>query len=53
MKPGFSILVGLAGSGELGGEPFDRGTALLVPHAAGPLTLGGDVEAIRCRLPTP
>jgi hypothetical protein len=30
MKPGFSILVGLAGSGELGGEPFDRGTALLV-----------------------
>ena len=51
LDAGFSILVGLAGSGELGGEPFGRGTALLVPWAAGPLTLGGDVEAIRCRPP--
>jgi mannose-6-phosphate isomerase len=50
---GFSILVGLAGSGELGGEPFGRGTAILVPYAAGDLTLGGDVEAIRCRPPAP
>ncbi len=31
--------------------PFARGTALLVPHAAGPLTVSGDVEAIRCRPP--
>jgi mannose-6-phosphate isomerase len=51
LDPGFSILVGLAGSGELGGEPFGRGTALLVPFAAGSSTLGGDAEAIRCRPP--
>ena len=30
-----------------------RGTALLVPFDAGPLTLSGDVEAIRCRPPDP
>ena len=53
LDAGFSILVGLAGSGEVGGEPFGRGVALLVPCAAGPLTLGGDVEAIRCRPPAP
>lgn len=53
LDAGFSILVGLEGSGELGGEPFARGTALLVPYAAGTLTIGGDVEAIRCRPPAP
>jgi mannose-6-phosphate isomerase len=51
LDEGFSILVALSGEGELGGEPVGRGTALLVPHAAGPLTLTGDVEAIRCRPP--
>jgi mannose-6-phosphate isomerase len=53
LDAGFSILVGLAGDGELGGEPFGRGTVLLVPHGAGDLTLEGDVEAIRCRPPAP
>lgn len=53
LDAGFSIVVALAGSGELGGEPLGRGTALLVPWAAGPLTLDGDVEAIRCRPPAP
>jgi len=53
LDAGFSILVGLAGEGELGGQPFGRGTALLVPHAAGALKLGGDVQAIRCRPPAP
>jgi mannose-6-phosphate isomerase len=53
LDAGFSILVGLAGEGELGGEPLGRGTALLVPHSAGPLTVSGDVEAIRCRPPAP
>ena len=51
LDAGFSILVGVSGTGDLGGEPFGRGIVLLVPHAAGPLTLGGDVEAIRCRPP--
>ncbi len=53
LDAGFSILVGLSGDGELGGEPLARGTALLVPFEAGPLTLSGDVEAIRCRPPDP
>jgi mannose-6-phosphate isomerase len=51
LDAGFSIVVGLAGAGELGGVTLRRGTALLVPHAAGPLTVGGDVDAIRCRPP--
>ena len=53
LEAGFSIIVGLAGDGGLGGEPFGRGTVLLVPHGAGDLTLEGDVEAIRCRPPAP
>jgi len=53
LDAGFSILVALSGDGEIGGEPFARGTALLVPFDAGPLTLSGDVEAIRCRPPDP
>ena len=53
LDAGFSILVALSGDGELGEEPFARGTALLVPFDAGPLTLSGDVEAIRCRPPDP
>jgi mannose-6-phosphate isomerase len=50
---GFSILVGLGGDGRLvteGGElPFGRGSAVLVPHAAGAGELRGDVEALRAR----
>jgi mannose-6-phosphate isomerase len=53
LDAGFSILVGIEGSGELGGVPLSRGSALLVPHAAGPLIVAGDVEAIRCRPPAP
>lgn len=51
LDAGFSILVALAGAGELGGVELGRGSALLVPHAAGALTVTGDVEAIRCRPP--
>jgi mannose-6-phosphate isomerase len=50
---GFSVLVGLAGSGDVGGEPFGRGVALLIPFAAGELTVSGDVEGLRCRPPAP
>jgi mannose-6-phosphate isomerase len=58
LDAGFSVLVGIAGAGSLttegGGEqPFRRGDALLVPHAAGSGSLGGDVEALRCRPPAP
>jgi mannose-6-phosphate isomerase len=43
----FSILVGLNGEGRLEDLPFGRGTAVLVPYAAGETTVHGDVEALR------
>jgi mannose-6-phosphate isomerase len=54
LDAGFSILVGLEGSGTLvtegGGEqPFGRGDAVLVPHAAGAGELRGDTVALRSR----
>jgi mannose-6-phosphate isomerase len=57
LDPGFSILVGLDGSGTLGTEggdvPLGRGSAVLVPYAAGAGELHGDVTALRCRPPAP
>ena len=57
LDPGFSILLALAGTGTLatdGGEvPLARGSAVLVPHAAGAGELRGDVEALRCRPAAP
>jgi mannose-6-phosphate isomerase len=53
LDAGFSVLIGLGGEGALGGEPVGRGSALLIPHAAGALELTGDAEAIRCRPPAP
>ena len=57
LDPGFSVLVGIAGSGTLateGGElPFARGSVVLVPYASGAGELQGDVEALRCRPPDP
>ena len=58
LDPGFSVLVGVDGSGELetaGGTTLAvrRGTTLLVPHAAGAGVLRGDVHALRCRPPAP
>jgi mannose-6-phosphate isomerase len=57
LDAGFSILVGLTGSGTLtteGGDvPIGRGSAVLVPYAAGAGELQGDVAAIRCRPPDP
>ena len=49
LDPGFSILVGLGGDGTLDDLPFGRGSAVLVPHAAGETRLHGDVEALRAR----
>jgi mannose-6-phosphate isomerase len=54
LDPGFSVLLGLGGEGSLeGGVPISKGSAVLLPYAAGPLELQGDVEAIRCRPPDP
>ena len=50
LDPGFSILVGLEGTGTLAGIPFGRGSVALVPYAAGTGELRGDVRALRaCR----
>ncbi len=49
LEPGFSVLVGVAGEGSLAGEPFVRGSLVLLPHAAGEVALAGEVEGIRCR----
>lgn len=56
---GFGVLVAADGAGELAGEfpgsplPLRRGATVLVPYAAGPMDLRGDVEAIWCRPPAP
>jgi mannose-6-phosphate isomerase len=51
LKAAFSVVVVVAGAGTLIGAhdtlPVRRGDTLLVPFAAGPLTLTGDVEAVR------
>jgi mannose-6-phosphate isomerase len=44
---GFGVLVVVGGAGRLGDLPVRRGDTLLVPYAAGPLRLEGQVEAIR------
>jgi mannose-6-phosphate isomerase len=51
LDPGFSVLLGLEGSGDLAGLPVRRGSAILIPYAAGALALQGDVAALRCRPP--
>ncbi len=56
LEPAFSILVGVAGGGELEtaeGErmPLCRGDTLLVPYAAGACRVTGEVEALRCLPP--
>ncbi|ROT33668.1 class I mannose-6-phosphate isomerase [Micromonospora sp. HM5-17] len=51
LDQGFSVLVVVAGAGTLSGEHDNlavrRGDTLLIPYAAGPLRLDGQVEAIR------
>jgi mannose-6-phosphate isomerase len=56
LEPAFSILVAVAGVGELetaDGErlPLRRGETLLVPFAAGTCRVTGKVEAVRCLPP--
>jgi mannose-6-phosphate isomerase len=53
----FSLLVVLAGEGRLdsasGSLPLRHGQTVLVPFAAGPLELRGEVETLRCLPPAP
>ena len=53
LDAGFSVVIATAGKGTLGDIELHRGSAILVPYAAGELQHGGDVEAIRCRPPAP
>jgi mannose-6-phosphate isomerase len=53
LEPGFSVLIGLEGAGSLDGLPFGRGSAILLPHSAGPVAVSGDAAGIRCRPPDP
>jgi mannose-6-phosphate isomerase len=53
LDPGFSVLIALAGQGAVGDEQIARGATVLLPHAAGPVELGGDVTVMRCRPPDP
>ncbi|PZG02381.1 class I mannose-6-phosphate isomerase [Micromonospora deserti] len=55
LEQGFSVLVVVGGEGRLTGEKDDlslrRGDTLLVPYAAGPLRLDGQIEVIRLAAP--
>ena len=60
LEPGFAVLVGVAGAGSLEVDSSSaaavavrRGTTVVVPYAAGPMTLRGDVHVLRCRPPAP
>lgn len=57
LEASFAILVVLAGEGTLGwsggSRPVRAGETLVVPHAAGALTLTGSLTAVRCRPPAP
>lgn len=48
---GFAVVVVIEGSGTYAGLDVARGDALVVPHAAGPVTARGDLVAIVCRPP--
>jgi len=50
---GFAVLIVTDGSISLGALTLPRGSTLLVPHSAGPLSLSGDGEAVVCRPPAP
>ena len=55
VAPGFAVLVVLDGSGRLRGAhgvlPLARGATVVLPHAAGELTLDGDATVVVCRPP--
>jgi mannose-6-phosphate isomerase len=51
LDQGFAVIVVTDGSGRIGELDVQRGAALLVPHAAGPLAAEGELTAIVCRPP--
>lgn len=57
LEAGYCVLVIIEGSGQLEGRfgrlAVGRGATVLLPYDAGPVRLGGDLEAIVCRPPSP
>ncbi|NNG21059.1 class I mannose-6-phosphate isomerase [Naumannella sp. ID2617S] len=57
LEPGFSVLVAIAGDGQLhwadGSVELARGATVLTPHGAGPLRVSGEITVLRCRPPSP
>lgn len=58
LDPGFSVLIGLRGRGQLQteeGATFElrRGTTVVVPYGAGQTRVTEDVSVLRCRPPAP
>jgi mannose-6-phosphate isomerase len=51
LPAGFAVVLVVEGAGTLAGLDVTRGDALLVPHAAGPVDVDGDLVAIACRPP--
>jgi mannose-6-phosphate isomerase len=51
LPAGFAVVIVTEGAGTLAGLDVTRGDALLVPHAAGPVSADGDLVAIACRPP--
>jgi mannose-6-phosphate isomerase len=55
LEQGFAVLLVIDGEGELRGDRWrlelGSGNAVLVPHAAGPHSIEGTVEALRCMPP--
>lgn len=55
IEPGFSVLVVIAGVGELtwadGMLPLQRGSTVVVPHGAGAIAVTGELRMIRCAPP--
>jgi mannose-6-phosphate isomerase len=54
LAQGYGVLVVTAGEGHLAGEhgapvPVRRGSTVVIPHAAGPVELGGSIEGVHCR----
>jgi mannose-6-phosphate isomerase len=56
-EPGYAVLIVTSGHGQIayptGSLAVQRGASVLVPYVAGPTTLEGDFQALRCRPPSP
>jgi mannose-6-phosphate isomerase len=51
LPAGFAVVLVVEGAGTLAGLDVTRGDALLVPHAAGPVPVDGDLVSLACRPP--